>query len=604
MNKSVLAVLALSTSVTMCSGSSAVQAGEALQDPTIQTMQAELNRTMTRLKTAGKAPVYYLAYRLYDCPWDTISAANGALINDISGCSRMLSVDMRVGSPHFDNTHFLRVKNSAAPQVYDKSNKFDSVLPSQGAGLPLQQALWIKSESAFKEAQQRYSELVANNDVMSVEEDKSDDFSFQPKRIQSSPLKDVHIDRALWEERMRRLSRLFLGHPSLVQNSRISFVTEPFTRYFVNSEGSEEIEQHLSCRVYIHVSCLAKDGMGLWLWDSVESPDPNLLPDEAALSQRVVSLIDKLEKLREAPVAEPYVGPAILSGKAAAVFYHETFGHRIEAVHEKSENEGKTFSRKLGTKVMPNFLSVIDDPTQVKVQGKFLNGHYLLDDEGVPGRAVTLARNGVLTGYLVSRSLVQGCNSSNGHGRSSPGWNPVARQANLFVVADKAKQISPQALRAMLIAEAKRQHKDYGLLFDEIAGGATYTTSGSEQTYFINPLIVHKIFVDGRPDELIRGTQIVGTPLSALEHVIAAGNDPAVFNGECGRESGPVPVSAISPSLLLQSLETKRSPKSFDRLPILPDPSLPASEGEKLQVSGNEKLRVGGIEKSPHKGAQ
>jgi hypothetical protein len=102
-------------------------------------------------------------------------------------------------------------------------------------------------------------------------------------------------------------------------------------------------------------------------------------------------------------------------------------------------------------------------------------------------------------------------------------------------------------------------------------------------------LIVHKIFVDGRPDQLIRGTQIVGTPLSALEHVIAAGNDPAVFNGECGRESGPVPVSAISPSLLLQSLETKRSPKSFDRLPILSDPSLPLSEGEKLQVSGSEK---------------
>lgn len=576
LNVSAFLAFSLSTSVTMLVSCASVDAAESLQNSIIETMKAELNRTMDRLKTAGKAPLYYLAYRLYDCPWDTISASNGALLNDVSGCTRMLSVDMRVGSPHFDNTHFLRVKNSAAPQVYEKSSKLDSVLPGEGSGLPLQQALWIKSDSAFKDAQQRYSELVANNDVMSAEEDKSDDFSFQPKRIQSNAAKEMLIDRALWEGRMRRLSLFFVGHPSLLPNSRISFVTEPFTRYFVNSEGSEEIEQHLSYRVYIHVSCLAKDGMGLWLWDSVESPDPELLPDESALSQRVVALIEKLEKLRVAPVAEPYVGPAILSGKAAAVFYHETFGHRIEAVHEKSENEGKTFSRKLGTKVMPNFLSVIDDPTQVKAQGKYLNGHYILDDEGVPGRAVTLAKNGVLTGYLVSRSLVQGANASNGHGRSSPGWNPVARQANLFVVADKEKQVSPRMLRAMLIAEARKQHKDYGLLFDEIAGGATYTTSGSEQTYSINPLIVYKVFVDGRPDELIRGSQIVGTPLSALEHVIAAGNDAAVFNGECGRESGPVPVSAISPSLLLQSLETKRSPKTFDKLPILPDPALSA----------------------------
>jgi len=543
-------------------------------------MQTELKRTMDRLKTAGKAPVYYLAYRLYECPYESITAAYGTLNDDRGGSLRMLSVDLRVGSPHFDNTHFLRGQNSSAPQIYERSTRLDSVLPASGAGLPLAQALWIKSDSAFRDAQQRYSDLVANNDVMSAEEDKSDDFSFQPKRIQLSPLRKAHIDKALWQGRIKRLSRLFLGHPTLLNDSTISLVSEPRTRYFVNSEGSEEIEQRISFRINIHVSCLAKDGMSLSLWDSIESPDVDLLPDEKTLSQRVVSLINKLEKLRDAPVAEPYVGPAILSGEAAAVFYHETFGHRIEAVHEKSENEGKTFSRKLGTKVMPSFLSVIDDPTKEMAQGKFLNGHYLYDDEGVPGRAVTLAKNGVLTGYLVSRTLVQGCKSSNGHGRSSPGWNPVARQANLFVVADKANQVSPQTLRALLVAEAKKQHKEYGLLFDEIAGGATATATDSEQTYWINPLIVYKVFVDGRPDQLIRGSQIVGTPLSALEHVMAAGNDPAVFNGECGRESGPVPVSAVSPSLLLQSLETKRSAKNFDKLPILPNPTLEVSPVE------------------------
>lgn len=539
----------------------------------LATMESELSRSLARLKTAGKAPVYYLAYRLYEGNWCSIAASNGALLDWHTGGNwRMLSVEMRVGNRHFDNTHFLRGRNSVSPTFWEKSTKQDSILPDYGAGLPLEQCLWLTTDEAFKSAQQRYSELTVSNEVMSAEDDKSDDFSIQPRHVYEPPLREIPLDEVAWGDRLRRLSKQFLKHPFL-QSSSVSLVGEPTTRYMVNSEGSRLVEQHFGYRISIQASTLAKDGMHLSLVDTVNCVDPTHLPDEAALAKRVDALVNSLDQLRNAPVAEPFVGPAILSGKAAAVFFHETLGHRIEAVHEKSEAEGKTFARKIGTAIMPKFISIVDDPTIVKANGEFLNGHYVYDDEGVPAQPVTVAQNGVLKSFLLGRTLVRGFTSSNGHGRSSPGWNPVARQGNLFVQADKSKQVSTQALRAMLIKEAVKQHKSYGLLFDEISGGLTYTASGSDQTYVVHPLRVYKVFVDGRPDQLIRGAEIVGTPLAALEHIVAAGNDTSVFNGVCGRDSGLVPVSAIAPSLLLQSLETKRVAKSTEKQPILPDPT-------------------------------
>jgi TldD protein len=540
----------------------------------IQTLEHELKRSIAQLKGAGNAPLYYLAYRLYEGKWDAITGSDGALENQRPAHWRMLAVDLRVGSPRLDNTHYLRSHRSNSPACYESSHSSESILPLNGAGISLQQCLWLKTDEAFKAAQQRFSELCASNEVYSVEEDKSGDFSLQRPHNYQSPIKDFETDQEQlrWQERVRRLSKLFLAYPS-IEHSKVSFSTAPTTRYFVNSENSRIIEQHLSCTFAISGTALADDGMNLWLTDSIEVPDPALLPDDTVLKNRVEKLANSLVELRKAPIAEAFVGPAILSGKAAAVFFHETFGHRIEAIHEKNENEGKTFVKKIGTLVMPRFITVVDDPTVQKACGEWLNGRYAFDDEGAPAQRVTLVKNGVLTGFLVGRTPVEGVDVSNGHGRSSPGWNPTARQANLFISADKSKQCSPQLLRQMLISEAKRQHKPYGLLFDEISGGYTYTDRSSDQTYTVNPLRVYKVFVDGRPDQLIRGADIVGTPLAALERIITAGADYKVFNGQCGRESGLIPVSAVAPSLLIQSIEIKRTNKSFQKPPILPEPS-------------------------------
>ena len=545
----------------------------SISNDVIQAMDQELQRSMTKLKGSGKSPLYFLAYRLYEGTWETIVASDGALDTQYPNSKwRMLSVDLRVGSPRFDNTHFLRGANTHSPHYYEKTSKHDSILPLEGAGIPLRQCLWLKTDEAFKEAQQRFSALTTSEDVLSSEEDTSGDFTLEPKHIYAPPIENFTIDRRQWEDRVRSLSKRFLEHPA-IETSRVSFASEPTVRYIVTSEDSELIEQHKSFQIMIHASALADDGMKVWLWDSFETTDAKALPSEDELAKRVDRLATDLVELRNAPVAEPYVGPAILSGRAAAVFFHETLGHRIESVHEKSEGEGKTFAKKLGAVIMPKFISVVDDPTVAKIGDQTLNGHYQYDDEGVTAQRVTLAKNGVLTGFLLGRAPVQEIHASNGHGRSAPGWNPMARQANLFVLADKSKQVSLPKLRQMLIAEAKRQHKTYGLLFDEISGGSTYTAAGSEQTYSIYPLKVYKVFVDGRPDQLIRGADIVGTPLAALEKIMAAGNDTGIFNGSCGRESGSAPVSAVAPSLLIQSIETKRTAKTFEKLPILPDPT-------------------------------
>ncbi len=364
------------------------------QNSVIQALDVELKRSMNLLKAKAKAPIYFLAYKLYEGKWDSIVCTDGAVEGDSPPDPwRMLSVELRVGSPRLDNTHFLRGENSSAPHLYDRSTKFGSILPGAGAGLPLRQCLWLKTDDAFKQAQQRYFELCANTAVMSTEEDRSGDFCPEPPHFYAGPIKDIIVNRAEWKNRIRDLSRQFLKHPS-IEHSTVSFESQPTTAYIVNSEGSQITEQSLDYGVSINASTITDDGMTLWLWDHVHNIDPAALPDQAVLSDKVENMAKALEQLRQAPPAESYTGPAILSGKAAAVFFHETFGHRVEAVHEKNETEGKTFAKRIGTSVMPKFISVIDDPTVSSACGQLLNGHYKYDDEGVPAQKVVLAKNG------------------------------------------------------------------------------------------------------------------------------------------------------------------------------------------------------------------
>jgi predicted Zn-dependent protease len=298
--------------------------------------------------------------------------------------------------------------------------------------------------------------------------------------------------------------------------------------------------------------------------------DPKDAPDEKTVLARIQTMVQETEGLDKAPLIDPYAGPALLTGRASAVFFHEVFGHRSEGFRQKDINEGQTFTSKIGEQILPDFLSIKDDPTQAALGGQMLLGNYAYDDEGVPAQNVQLVDHGVLKTFLMGRSPLVSIPHSNGHGRRQLGYVPVARQGNLIV--SSSKTMTDAQLREKLIALVKEQGKPFGLLIDDIAGGFTFTGRGNPQAFQVLPLVVYKVFTDGRPDQLVRGVDIVGTPLVSLTKIVATGDTPDIFNGYCGAESGSVPVSAVAPAILISELEVQKKETSTDRPPILPPP--------------------------------
>jgi predicted Zn-dependent protease len=353
------------------------------------------------------------------------------------------------------------------------------------------------------------------------------------------------------------------------------------TNYFLSSEGSKIVASQPRARVVSFAVTRAEDGMDLFLVRTFEAETLDQLPSMNEMEAEINKMAADLEKLRKAPVTEPFNGPAVLSGRAAAVFFHEVLGHRLEGQRQRGDEEGQTFTKDLNKAILPSFLSVADDPTLETFGKTYLSGYYQFDDEGQKAQRVELIQDGVLKTFLMSRLPINGFGSSNGHGRSQTGRMPTGRQGNLVVTSKKT--VPDAELREMLIAEAKKQGKSYGLFFEDISSGFAVTTRNMPQAFQVMPLIVYRVYVDGRPDELVRGVSIVGTPQAALNRITATGTDREVFNGECGAESGingecgaesgSIPVSAIAPAMLVSEIETQRQPQGTSRPPILPIPS-------------------------------
>lgn len=535
----------------------------------LNAMRKELDRSLRHLKNAGTAPLYFLAYRIYDTETVDIKGTFGGLLGaERPRKTRVVDIDLRVGSPERDSSHPVRGGGFDIGSMFSGGSPF-KFTPMEDNEDALRVALWSLTDKEFKSAQKKYMMVLANKDVKVEEEDNSADFSLETPQKDLKVSESLNIDRKLWDDRIRRLSKIYRSYPG-IEDAAVEFTATKTTRYLVTSEGTEIQDERIQYRVFTTAKTVASDGMRLALYDGVEAPTLADVPDEAHLEKMVANVAKDLVALRNAPVAEPYVGPAILKAKASGVFFHETFGHRIEGHRQKSEDEGRTFAKKVGQQIMPEFVTVSDDPTRVRFGTKALNGHYKFDDEGVPGTKVTLVDKGVLKTFLMGRSPIKDFATSNGHGRCSPGRDPVARQANLII--DSAKRVPYPKLRELLIEEVKKQGKPYGLIFDEIAGGFTMTQSVLPQVYKLLPLRVWKVYPDGKPDQLMRGADLVGTPLASLERILCGADDDDTFNGTCGAESGWVPVSATSPSLLVGTIEVERQHKAQDKPPLLPSP--------------------------------
>lgn len=410
------------------------------------------------------------------------------------------------------------------------------------------------------------------------DEDKSPCFSETPvETYYEAPLPESkrRIDKEAWMKRLSEISAVFKSTPEILEGTA-SLNFEVQRTYFVNTDGSEVVQNRVAARLMLSASTMADDGMHLPLNKDYFAYDPQDLPSNEVIIADVKDMVKRLMALREAPVSDPYTGPAILSGPASGVFFHEIFGHRLEG--HRLKTGGQTFKKMVGEMILPADFQVYSDPTLRSYVNTDLNGSYVYDNEGVKARRVDNVVNGVLTEFLMNRVPIDGFPVSNGHGRATEGADPVSRQSNLMI--ETTHPYTEDELRAMLVEEAKKQEKEYGYYFKSVTSGFTYTgEGGSLNSFNVTPLEVYRVFVDGRPDQLVRGVDLIGTPLSMFSNIAAGGNDPSVFTGSCGAESGWVPVTACSPTIYVSKIETQRRAQSRDIPPILPAPEVTNKKG-------------------------
>jgi TldD protein len=549
----------------LLAGCARLAAAAAADGPTpavLTAMQNEIGRSMATLSKADPA-AYFLSYTVADRELSEVSGSNGAVLTSSDGHTRWLEVQTRVGTYQLDDSHKLgdRPPSRTSP---GSSATIDDDVPA------LRREIWRETDRQYRAAAEALIKVKTSQQVqVQTAEGAAPDFSREQPHTFVGRRVEIHVDRKPWEERVRKYTAEFSKSPAVL-NSIVTFTAVATNQYQVNSEGTKLAFGQAHYRLELFVQSKAPDGMDINRFANFDWLEPKEAPDDKTVFERIKIMVQETEALDQAPLVDPYAGPALLTGRAAAVFFHEVFGHRAEGFRQKDINEGQTFTKKVGEKILPEFLSIKDDPSVAQLGGQMLLGNYPYDDEGLPGQNTLLVDHGALKTFLMSRSPLVDVPHSNGHGRRQLGFVPEARQGNLIV--SSARAVTDAQLRAKLIELVKAQGKPFGLLIDDIAGGFTFTGRGQPQAFQVLPLVVYKVFPDGRPDQLVRGVDIVGTPLVSLTKIVATGDKPDIFNGYCGAESGSVPVSAVAPAILISEMEVQKKQTATDKPPILPPP--------------------------------
>jgi TldD protein len=530
----------------------------------LTAMEQELDRSLAALKAADP-PAYFISYNVTEQQTSEVQGSNGALLTSQEVRNRWLETSVRTGDYDLDDTHKVGGRNSGF------QSSFGTQVPVDDDAAVLRRAIWLETDRQYRGAAEALLKIKTGRDVkVESVEGRAPDFSREKPQVYLGPHAQFQLDRRPWEEKLRRYTGAFRTSASVL-NSIATFRASAQNEYVVNSEGTRLEFGDVKYRLELYIQGKAPDGMDINRYANFDWTDPAGAPSDEAVFARVKEITGELEALVAAPIIDPVAGPALLTGRASAVFFHEVFGHRAEGHRQKDVNEGQTFTHNVGEKIFPDFLSVYDDPTEARNGSSVLLGNYPFDDEGVPATRVTLVDHGVLKNFLMARSPLIGFPVSNGHGRRQVGLPPVSRQGNLIV--ESSRQVSNAELKKELIEEVKRQGKPYGLLIDDIEGGFTFTGRGIPQAFAINPLVVYRVYADGRPDELVRGADIVGTPRASLAKILATGDTQEVFNGYCGAESGSIPVAAVAPAILISELEISKKEQSTDPPPFLPPPA-------------------------------
>lgn len=527
-------------------------------DQLMKILKNELNREFSIL-SKQEYPAYFIEYKAVEQKQISVGSNFGTIMTASIDSARQFSTSVRVGSYQLDNTHSI--------SDYGYGNNYTTVaeLPWGFDAHRLNVEMWQATNDEYYSAVDSYKQVLEEKDNIDFKNEEADFSSSDPVNYyeveQPGFINNDLLE--LWKKQANELTGLFVDDTTNMLATAL-FSAYEIREYSATTENQFIVQNKRLCNFTLVAASRASDDQPVYNMLSFTANSPSEMASFEEIKAETLKLIALLKDLKNAPLADPYSGPALLSPQASGVFFHEIFGHRVEGHRLAEESDSHTFKDKLGKQVLPKYIDVTFDPTIKEYNGKFLTGNYVYDDQGVKSQKVEVVKKGILTDFLMSRRPVEGLGKSNGHGRAMFGSTAVSRQSNMIVSADKT--FSEEELRKKLISECKKQHKEYGLYFKQVTGGLTLNSVYSANVFTVFPTEIYRIYTDGRPDELIRQVSLIGTPLTMFSEIEAAGDDPELFAGICGAESGSIPVTIVSPSFFVKKIETQRNPDSkFER---------------------------------------
>ncbi|HXN94298.1 MAG TPA: metallopeptidase TldD-related protein [Candidatus Acidoferrales bacterium] len=514
-------------------------------DGLLEALLTELDRSKAQLKMDQVQAPYYIEYRVNEVEDIGAEAAYGALRENQHIHVRVLRVVVRIGD-YTQDSYFGRGQGES------------SILPLDNDPIALRHQIWLATDDAYKAAGQALAEKQAAMKQFSADPNPVDDFAKSPKMIAVEPTASLKIDEAGWKKTLEDVTSLYKQYPdvqSVTASARFSAVNE----YLVNSEGTVTRCGKTTYSVQLNGSAQAADGMRLSRSPAFMVARPEELPTRDALMGEAKKMLETVVALRQAPIVEEeYRGPVLFAADAADDIVSSLIGQNLLGQKPQLGKPNRTtgaFATSYKTRVLPNFLSVVDDPTLKDFQGKSLVGSYAVDSEGVKAQAVNTIENGMLANYLVGRQPIRDFPTSNGHGRAGPGSFPGPSLGVLVVKSSDAQ--APDELKKKVIQMVKEQGKEYGYRVETLGPGNA-------------PRLLYRVYAKDGHEELVRGAVFNELDIRAIRNdLIAVGDDPLVSN-----RAGAAPTTIISPSLLFGELEVKRADTSKDKLPDYPPPPL------------------------------
>ncbi len=515
-------------------------------DGLLEALLIELDRSKAQLKMDQVQPPYFIEYRVNDVDDFSAEAAFGALRESQRGHYRVLRAVVRIGDYKQDS-------------FYARGEGESTILPLDNDPIALRHQIWLATDDAYKAAGQALAEKQAELKRFTTDANPVDDFAKSQPLLAVEPIVSLKLDEASWKKTLEDVTNLYRQYPnvqSVTASARFTAVNE----YLVNTEGTVTRCGKTTYSVQLSSSAQADDGMRLGRSPAFVVARMEELPSHDALMAYSKNMLDTIVALRQAPIVEEeYRGPVLFSADAADDIVASLIGQNVVGRKPALGRPNRTtgaFATSYKARVLPNFLSVVDDPTLKDFQGKSLVGSYMFDSEGVRAQPVSTIENGTLTNYLIGRQPLRDFPASNGHGRAAAG---MAAGPNLGVLLLKSTEAqSPGDLKKKVIDMVKEQGKPYGYRVETLGQPGN------------TPRLLYRVYASDGHEELVRGAVFNELDTRALRTaVIGAGNDPLVSN-----RPGGVPTTVISPSLLFDELEVKRADTSKDKLPEYPPPPL------------------------------